>query len=45
VVRWCRQNIAALDITYAGQGIHFVQEDEPEAIARIVSEWRRQVLG
>ena len=45
VVRWCRQNIAALDITNAGQGIHFVQEDEPEAIAGIVSEWRRQVLG
>jgi haloalkane dehalogenase len=45
VVRWCRQNIAALDITNAGQGIHFVQEDEPEAIARIVSEWRRRVLA
>jgi haloalkane dehalogenase len=45
VVRWCRENIAALEIANAGQGIHFVQEDEPEAIARILSEWRRRVLA
>jgi haloalkane dehalogenase len=45
VVRWCRENIAALEIANAGQGIHFAQEDEPEAIARIVSEWRRRVLA
>jgi haloalkane dehalogenase len=45
VVRWCRENMAALEVADAGQGIHFVQEDEPEAIARIVSEWRRRVLA
>jgi haloalkane dehalogenase len=45
VVRWCRDNIAALEVVAAGQGIHFVQEDEPEAIARIVGEWRRRVLA
>jgi haloalkane dehalogenase len=45
VVRWCRENIAALEVAEAGQGIHFVQEDEPEAIARIVGEWRRRVLA
>jgi haloalkane dehalogenase len=45
VVRWCRENIAALEIANAGRGIHFVQEDEPEAIAGIVSEWRRRVLA
>jgi haloalkane dehalogenase len=45
VVRWCRENIAALEIAKAGRGIHFVQEDEPEAIASIVSEWRRRVLA
>jgi haloalkane dehalogenase len=44
VVQWCRENIAALEVAKAGQGIHFVQEDEPEAIANIVSEWRRRVL-
>lgn len=45
VVRWCQENIAALEVANAGQGIHFVQEDQPEAIARIVSEWRRRVLA
>ena len=38
IVRWCRANVAALEVVPAGQGIHFVQEDEPEAIARIVRE-------
>jgi haloalkane dehalogenase len=41
VIRWCQENIAALEVANAGQGIHFVQEDQPEAIARIVSEWCR----
>jgi haloalkane dehalogenase len=41
VVQWCRDNIAALDIVAAGKGIHFVQEDEPDAIARTVNDWRR----
>jgi haloalkane dehalogenase len=45
VVRWCRENVAALEVVHAGQGVHFVQEDEPEAIARIVGEWRRRVLA
>jgi len=45
VVRWCRENMAALEVANAGQGIHFVQEDEPEAIAKIVSVWRRRVLA
>jgi haloalkane dehalogenase len=45
VVRWCQDHMAALEVAHAGQGIHFVQEDEPEAIARIVSEWRRRVLA
>jgi haloalkane dehalogenase len=45
VVRWCQENIDALEVANGGQGIHFVQEDEPGAIARIVSEWRRRVLA
>jgi haloalkane dehalogenase len=45
VVRWCRENIAALEVVAAGQGVHFVQEDQPEAIAGLVGEWRRRVLA
>jgi haloalkane dehalogenase len=43
VVAWCKEHIAALEIVPAGRGIHFVQEDEPDTIARIVGEWRRRV--
>ena len=45
VVHWCRDNIAALEVAPAGQGIHFVPEDEPEAIASLVGAWRRRVLA
>jgi len=45
VVRWCRANVAALEVVPAGQGVHFVQEDEPESIASIVREWRARVLA
>jgi pimeloyl-ACP methyl ester carboxylesterase len=44
VVAWCKDHLAALEVVPAGKGIHFVQEDEPEAIARIVGDWRRRVL-
>jgi haloalkane dehalogenase len=45
LVRWCQEHIAALEVANAGQGIHFVQEDEPEAIANIVGSWRRRALA
>jgi haloalkane dehalogenase len=44
VVRWCRDHIAALEIAAGGKALHYAQEDEPEAIARLVAEWRRRVL-
>jgi haloalkane dehalogenase len=44
VVRWCREHVAALEIVAGGNALHYVQEDEPEAIARLVAEWRRRVL-
>jgi haloalkane dehalogenase len=45
VVRWCQEHVAALEVAKGGQGIHFVQEDEPEAIAMSISDWRRRVLA
>jgi haloalkane dehalogenase len=44
-VQWCRDHIAALEIAAAGKGLHYVQEDEPDAIARVVAEWRPRVLS
>jgi haloalkane dehalogenase len=44
VVAWCKEHIAGLEVVPSGRGIHFVQEDEPDTIARIVGDWRRRVL-
>ena len=44
VVQWCREHIAALEIAACGKGLHYVQEDEPDEVARLVAEWRRRVL-
>jgi haloalkane dehalogenase len=46
VVRWCRDTIAGLEVEHAGPGLHYVQEDHPEAIAAHVAAWRdRHGLG
>jgi len=44
VVAWCRTHVADLEIAAGGRAVHYVQEDEPEAIARLIAEWRRRVL-
>lgn len=36
---WMRANLRNLDSAYVGHGIHFLQEDQPEAIGRAVDEW------
>lgn len=36
VLAWARQNIAELEVKAAGAGAHFVQEEQPEAIAEAV---------
>ena len=46
VVQWCRDTIAALEIEPAGAGLHYVQEDQSEAIAAHIAAWhRRHALG
>ncbi len=39
VVDWCRQTIASLEIEQVGPAIHFVQEDQGQAIGRSVAAW------
>ncbi|CAG9268102.1 haloalkane dehalogenase [Paraburkholderia unamae] len=43
LVRWSRETIRNLEIVEAGEGIHFVQEERPEAIARLVGDWLDRV--
>jgi haloalkane dehalogenase len=34
-----------LEVQKIGPGLHFVQEDHPEAIGIAVRDWRRRVLA
>jgi haloalkane dehalogenase len=45
IVEWCRTTIRNLEIRPVGKGLHFVQEDAPEAIGDTIAEWRTRVLG
>ncbi|MFJ9785997.1 haloalkane dehalogenase [Amycolatopsis sp. NPDC101161] len=39
VARWCRENIAALDVVACGEAGHHAQEDRPKEIAAEISAW------
>jgi len=39
ILAWARENIRNLDVQAAGAGVHFVQEEQPEAIAEAVRSW------
>jgi haloalkane dehalogenase len=47
VIEWCRENIAALEIEFAGVAGHHAPEDVPEAIAAAIGSWaeRRGLLS
>jgi haloalkane dehalogenase len=36
---WYIANISQLQVNYIGQGFHFIQEDQPDAIGRSISDW------
>jgi len=38
-VTWYRDNVPALDIVRVGEGYHYLQEDQPEALGRAIAEW------
>jgi haloalkane dehalogenase len=39
VVQWCQQNLKNLKMVDIGQGIHFLQEDNPHLIGKELAEW------
>jgi haloalkane dehalogenase len=41
-VDWYIARIAKLETQYVGQGLHFIQEDRPEAIGRALADWLRR---
>ena len=38
-VAWCRDHFPNLQIVNIGPGLHYVQEDNPEAIGRAIAQW------
>jgi len=40
---WMVKNLKNIDTAFVGYGIHFLQEDEPEAIGRAIDEWLRRL--
>jgi haloalkane dehalogenase len=39
VVAWCRANLPRLEVVELGKGIHYLQEDHPQAIGRALADW------
>jgi haloalkane dehalogenase len=42
VVEWAQQNLPELTARPIGAGIHYVQEDQPDAIGRAIADWLEQ---
>ncbi len=38
-VEWCRQNLKSLKVVDIGNGIHFLQEDNPHLIGEELAKW------
>ena len=38
-LNWCTYHIKNLDTAYIGEGLHFLQEDHPRAIAQKLEDW------
>lgn len=43
IAQWCRKTFRNLETEHLGAGLHYVQEDHPEAIGDGVKAWRRRV--
>lgn len=43
LVRWALANLRNVEAAFVGRGIHYLQEDEPEAVGRAVAEWLRRL--
>lgn len=41
-IPWYVENIRNLETAYVGQGLHFIQEDNPDAIGRAIADWIRR---
>lgn len=42
MVAWTAENLPHIETAFVGAGIHFIQEDQPEAIGRALADWLRR---
>ncbi len=42
VAQWLVQNVKNLESVFVGQGIHCIQENQPEILGRAIADWRRR---
>ena len=42
VAAWYTENMKSIESVYVGQGLHFIQEDNPFAIGRALADWIRR---
>ncbi|MBQ4834874.1 haloalkane dehalogenase [Pseudoalteromonas luteoviolacea] len=43
VLKWYVENIDELETAYVGQGLHYLPEDQPDAIGRALEDWLRRL--
>jgi len=41
-VAWYIQRIANLETSFVGQGMHYIQEDQPDGVGRAIADWIRR---
>jgi len=44
-LEWARAHLPALETAAIGRGIHYLQEDQPEAIGRALADWYQRRVG
>lgn len=42
-VEWVQKNMKNVDAVYVGEGLHFIQEDNPDAIGEAISSWYQKL--
>jgi haloalkane dehalogenase len=42
-VEWCKQNLKNLEVVDIGEGLHFIQEDNPHLIGKELAKWVQQL--
>lgn len=43
VAAWLASNLKNIETAFVGGGLHYIQEDQPEAIGRAVADWHRRL--